>query len=77
MELEHLDKVLEIFQNHCQSCIHADQLEKITLVDTVLLPHERNAEELTEIEQLAPFGEGNQEPNFLFEQIKVEKVEKV
>ena len=69
--------MLEIFQKHCQSCITADQLEKITLVDTEILPHERNTEELSEIDQLAPFGEGNQEPSFLFEQIKVERVEKV
>lgn len=47
------------------------------LVDTEILPHERNTEELSEIDQLAPFGEGNQEPSFLFEQIKVERVEKV
>lgn len=77
VELEYLDKVLEIFQKHCQSCITADQLEKITLVDTEILPHERNTEELSEIDQLAPFGEGNQEPSFLFEQIRVERVEKV
>lgn len=69
--------MLEIFQKHCQSCITVDQLEKITLVDTEILPHERNTEELSEIDQLAPFGEGNQEPSFLFEQIKVERVEKV
>jgi hypothetical protein len=69
--------VLEIFQKHCQSCITVDQLEKITLVDTEILPHERNTEELSEIDQLAPFGEGNQEPSFLFEQIRVERVEKV
>lgn len=77
VELEHLDKVLEIFQNHCESCITPQQLEKITLVDTILLPHEWNNEELSEIEQLSPFGEGNQEPNFLLENIKVERVEKV
>lgn len=69
--------MLEIFQKHCQSCITVDQLEKITLVDTEILPHERNTEELSEIDQLAPFGEGNQEPSFLFEQIRVERVEKV
>jgi len=47
------------------------------LIDTVLLPHEWNYEELSEIENLAPFWEGNNEPNFLFENITVERVEKV
>ena len=77
VDLEHLDTVLSIFQNYCQSCITSEQLEKVIQVDTRLLSHEWNAEELSEIEQLAPFGEGNQEPNFLLEGIKVEKVEKV
>lgn len=77
VDLEHLDTVLSIFQNYCQSCITSEQLEKVIQVDTCLLSHEWNAEELSEIEQLAPFGEGNQEPNFLLEGIKVEKVEKV
>lgn len=77
VDLEHLDTVLSIFQNYCQSCITSEQLEKVIQVDTCLLSHEWNVEELSEIEQLAPFGEGNQEPNFLLEGIKVEKVEKV
>lgn len=77
VDLEHLDTVLGIFQNYCQSCITSEQLEKVIQVDTCLLSHEWNTEELSEIEQLAPFGEGNQEPNFLLEGIKVEKVEKV
>jgi single-stranded DNA-specific DHH superfamily exonuclease len=47
------------------------------MIDTVLFPHERNYEELSEIENLAPFWEGNNEPNFLFENIIVERVEKV
>ena len=72
-----MDTVLGIFQNYCQSCITSEQLEKVIQVDTCLLSHEWNTEELSEIEQLAPFGEGNQEPNFLLEGIKVEKVEKV
>lgn len=46
-------------------------------VDTELLTHERNTEELADIELLAPFGEGNPEPRFLLDNILVEKVEKV
>jgi single-stranded DNA-specific DHH superfamily exonuclease len=47
------------------------------MIDTVILPHEWNYEELSEIESLAPFGEGNNEPSFLFENVNVERVEKV
>lgn len=77
VEIEHLEKVISIFQKHCEDGISEEQLERVSVVDTILLPHERNHEELSEIESLAPFGEGNGEPNFLFEKIKVERVEKV
>jgi len=77
IDLDDLEKVIAIFQEHCKECITPDQLEKITMVDTILFPHEWNYEELSEIEQLAPFWEGNSEPNFLFENINVERVEKV
>ena len=77
IELQDLDKVIKIFEDHCEQCISEDNLEKVTLIDTILLPHEWNYEELSEIENLAPFWEGNNEPNFLFENIIVERVEKV
>jgi single-stranded DNA-specific DHH superfamily exonuclease len=41
------------------------------------LSHEWNMEELSEIENLAPFWEWNGEPVFLLENIRPEKVEKV
>lgn len=75
VELAQLDKVITLFQHYCQTKIKTEDLEKITLVDTILLPHERNYEELKDIELLAPFGEANQEPTFLLENIKVERVE--
>ena len=77
IELQDLDKVIKIFEDHCEECICEENLEKVTMIDTVLFPHEWNYEELSEIENLAPFWEGNNEPNFLFENIIVERVEKV
>ena len=77
IELDDLDKVIKIFEEHCDECITPDQLEKVTMIDTIILPHEWNYEELCEIECLAPFWEGNNEPNFLFENIAVQRVEKV
>jgi single-stranded DNA-specific DHH superfamily exonuclease len=55
IELQDLDKVIKIFEDHCEQCISEDNLEKVTLIDTILLPHEWNYEELSEIENLAPF----------------------
>lgn len=75
VELGHLEQVIQIFQNYCQENITPDQLEKVTKVDTVLLDHEWNDEELKDIALLAPFGEGNQEPLFMLKHIKVVRVE--
>lgn len=75
--LDHLDHVIQIFQDYCQWEITSDQLEKVTQVDTVLLDHEWNDEELRDIALLAPFWEGNQEPLFMFEHIKVARVEAI
>ena len=77
IELEDLEKVINIFEKHCNECITPENLEKVTMIDTVLLPHEWNYEELSEIECLAPFWEWNNEPSFLFENVKVNRVEKV
>ena len=75
--LDHLDHVIQIFQDYCQREITSDQLEKVTQVDTVLLDHEWNDEELRDIALLAPFWEGNQEPLFMFDHIKVARVEAI
>ena len=75
--LDHLDHVIQIFQDYCQWEITSDQLEKVTQVDTVLLDHEWNDEELRDIALLGPFWEGNQEPLFMFEHIKVARVEAI
>ena len=75
--LDHLDHVIQIFQDYCQWEITSDQLEKVTQVDTILLDHEWNDEELRDIALLAPFWEGNQEPLFMFEHIKVARVEAI
>lgn len=55
VELSHLDQVLELFQDYCRRTINPEDLEKTMLVDTVLLSHEWNDEELSEIAHLAPF----------------------
>lgn len=77
VELSHLDQVLELFQDYCRRTINPEDLEKTMLVDTVLLSHEWNDEELSEIAHLAPFWEGNQEPLFLLEDIKVIRAEAI
>lgn len=77
VKLENLDKLIQRFNQHCEQCITDNHLIKSVSVDTRIYEHERNNATLTKIDKLAPFGEGNEEPIFLFENITIKKIEKV
>lgn len=62
---------------HCNQCISEKNLIKSVKVDTKIYEHERSDTILTQIDKLAPFGEGNKEPIFLLENISIKKIEKV
>ncbi|MDR2541587.1 MAG: hypothetical protein LBD11_07735 [Candidatus Peribacteria bacterium] len=64
-------------QEYCSDKIHTENLEKVIVVDTQIFPHEWTTENFALIEKFTPFGEGNSEPRFLFENIEVHRVEKV
>lgn len=55
----------------CKEEISDTDLEKIITVDTQLFPEERDTQLLTQIQQFAPFGEGNPEPVFLFKDLLI------
>lgn len=50
---------------------------KIVTIDTTLYPHEYNMDSLKIVEELAPFGEANEEPMFLIPKATVVTVDKV
>lgn len=77
MKLEHLDKLIERFNTYCEACITDDNLIKSVSVDTKIYEDERDSHTLSKIDKLAPFGEGNEEPIFLLENITIQKIEKV
>jgi single-stranded DNA-specific DHH superfamily exonuclease len=52
-------------------------LEKEIFVDTFLTADEWTHELLSQIDQLAPFGEGNPEPRFLLSSVLINKIEKI
>ncbi|MCR5412543.1 MAG: hypothetical protein K6E76_06275 [Patescibacteria group bacterium] len=52
-------------------------LEKELLIDTKIFPEERNQKNFERLEKFAPFGEGNPEPVFFFENIEVHNIEKI
>jgi single-stranded-DNA-specific exonuclease len=77
VKLENLDELIQRFNTHCEQCINDKNLIKSVKVDTKIYEHERDNETLANIDKLAPFGEGNKEPVFLLENIKIKKIEKV
>jgi len=77
VSLDNLDALIAHFTAHCETCICEDDLKKSVSIDTKLYDHERDDDLLAKINQFAPFGEGNEEPTFLIENLHIEKIEKV
>ena len=77
VKLEHLDELIEKFYAYCEDRITENHLIKSVQVDTKIYEHEWDNTTLKKIDQLAPFGEGNEEPMFLLENVHIKKIEKV
>jgi single-stranded DNA-specific DHH superfamily exonuclease len=72
-----LDEVISRFQKYCKKNIKETDLPKTITIDTKIYPQEREQNLLQSINEFAPFGEGNEEPSFLFENVEIKKIEKV
>jgi len=77
VSLDKLEELKDFMKDYCNKNIKESDLQKSLKIDTHIYPHERNNDTLCDIEKLAPFGEGNKEPVFIIENVKVNKVEKV
>lgn len=77
VDLDHLDELVAHFHDYCEKKISDKDLKKIISIDTKLYHHEWDLDSLCKINKLAPFGEGNAEPTFLLENMRINKVEKV
>jgi len=77
VKLEHLEILIQKFDDYCNNCITDNHLIKSVKVDTKIYEHEREDNILAKIDRLAPFGEGNKEPVFLLENVSINKIEKV
>lgn len=77
VNLDHLDELVAHFNDYCEKHIAEKDLKKEITIDTKLYQHERDITSLSKIDKLAPFGEWNEEPTFLLENTRVNKVEKV
>ncbi len=77
VKLANLDTLIQRFNQYCDAHITDEDLVKSLKVDTKIYAHERENDTLAKLDRLAPFGEGNEEPIFLVENIDIKKVEKV
>jgi len=77
ISLDKMNEFKQAVQNYCNEYISEDDLEKIMYIDTQIYDNEWNYDLIKDLEKLAPFGEWNKEPNLLFENIIVKKIEKV
>ena len=77
INLDKLEELKDFMRDYCNKNIKESDLQKSLKIDTHIYPHERDNDTLRDIEKLAPFGEGNKEPVFIIENVKVNKVEKV
>jgi single-stranded-DNA-specific exonuclease len=77
IKLDRLDEFKEFLKDYCKENISDLNLQKSLKIDTKIYSNERNIESLSDIEKLAPFGEGNREPVFIIDNLKIKKVEKV
>jgi len=74
---ENLPAVIERMEAYCAKHINTNDLEQPIEVDTLLYDHERTKDQLEGIDQLAPFGIGNEEPLLLVKNLIVTDIERV
>jgi len=77
VKLENLQKLCDRLQTYCKWKIKESDLEKVLYVDTKINPEEWNNQNFSFLERFEPFGEWNEEPLFLFENVEIQRVEKV
>lgn len=77
VSLDKLQLLCEKLQEYCDEKIKKSDLEKVLLVDTKITPEEWTIQNFKLLEQFEPFWEWNEEPVFLFDNLEIQKVEKV
>jgi len=76
-DIAKLPELIEHMQQYCNTHITSADLEQPIQVDTLMYDHEWTNNELQGIDQLAPFGIGNEEPLLLLQNLIVTDIERV
>ena len=77
VKIENLSDLCDKLKTYCEKRIKESDLEKILTVDTKIFPEEWDKNNFSFLEKFEPFGECNEEPLFLFENLEIQRVEKV
>ena len=77
VKLENLNKLNRKLKSYCKKNIKESDLEKVLFVDTRINPEERTGWNFAFLEKFEPYWEWNEEPLFLFENLEVQRVERV
>ncbi len=77
IKLEKLPLLIKRCITYCNQYITDNDLQKYLTIDTKLYAHERTWKTGENIQQLAPFGEGNIEPIFLLENIAIQYLQTI
>ena len=77
VKIDKLNELCKQLTSYCKIKIKESDLEKMLIVDTRIAPEERNNKNFLLLEKFEPFWEANEEPIFLFENLEIQKVEKV
>jgi len=77
VKLENLNKLNKKLKSYCKKNIKESDLEKVLFVDTRINPEEWTSWNFAFLEKFEPFWEWNEEPLFLFENLEVQRVERV
>lgn len=67
IESKHIQTLIDALQTYANNIITPDTLEKEITVDTIITPEDLTVNHILDITKLAPFGEWNPEPTFLFQ----------
>ena len=75
--LDMMDTVKQHMEDYCLAHITDADLHRPLDVDTEIYEHERNQETLQDLDKLAPFGIGNEEPLLLLKNVIITDIERV
>jgi len=76
-DIAQLPDIVKHMEKYCKEHISAEDLQQPIEVDTLLYDHEWTKDQLQGIDQLAPFGIGNEEPLLLLEKLIITDIERV